>query len=299
MNATTAILGEKVVRLSSPYRAPSTEMVGRREQIKSVIAAWLGGTGTLPLHPLLIGDPGLGKNRIVYECAGLCSKDLYIFQGHEEITADDLVCSVRFSDDPAKKMDYILSPIVTGMIRGGIVFLDEIAKIRPRALAPLVSLLDERRYLDSTILGERIYAHPGFRFIAATNSSDLDGGQFPEFIHSRLCPTIRVGLPCREELEKILRSHIPGLSNNGHELMRQFWDCWKTYHGDRLPTPRESLQIFAFAFQLANYEQAIQVKPYALECSVTNAVPTGNMVEEAFHLLHPVNGKETSCQVPV
>jgi MoxR-like ATPase len=298
MNSLTTILGDKSVKVSPAYSAAATEMVGRREQIKSVIAAWLGGAGTLPLHPLLLGDPGLGKNRIVYECARLCGKDLYIFQGHEEITADDLVCSVRFSDDPAKKMDYILSPIVTGMIRGGIVFLDEIAKIRPRALAPLVSLLDERRYLDSTILGERICAHPGFRFIAATNSSDLDNGQFPEFIQSRLCPTIQVGMPCREELEGILRSHIPGLSNNGHELMRHFWSCWKTHYGDRLPTPRESLQVFAFAFQLANYEQAIQVKPYALESNDSGAVPTEDLLEETFQLLNSVNGKGPLCNSP-
>ena len=44
---------------------------------------------------------------------------LYIFQGHEDVGAEDLVCAVRFSDDPNKKMDYIVSELVTAMLRGG------------------------------------------------------------------------------------------------------------------------------------------------------------------------------------
>jgi hypothetical protein len=32
-----------------------------------------------------------------------------MFLGQEDVTAEDLVCSVRFSDDPARKMDYTLS----------------------------------------------------------------------------------------------------------------------------------------------------------------------------------------------
>jgi MoxR-like ATPase len=294
MSAKSVVIGDKAVKVSPVYCAPVSNIVGRQSEIQSVIAAWLGGPDTLPLHPILIGEPGLGKNRIVYECARLCGKELYIFQGHEEITADDLVCAVRFSDDPAKKMDYILSPIVTGMIKGGIVFLDEIAKIRPRALAPLVSLLDERRYLDSAILGERIYAHPGFRFIAATNSNDLESGQFPEFIQSRLSPVIQVGPPSRRELEDIVRGRMPSLSNDGQELMRQFWYSWKNKYGDRLPTPRESLQVFTFAFQLAEYPQAIQTHPYSLTRESSGVMPAAKHIEEALQTFYRNHGKKNN-----
>ena len=80
-------------------------------------------------------------------------------QGHEDVTAEDLASSVRFRDS-GSGMEYVVSPLVTAMERGAICFIDEIGKIRPRALALLVSVLDERRYIDSTLLGTRIKADP-------------------------------------------------------------------------------------------------------------------------------------------
>ena len=139
-------VGNKLVQLREPFIAPVSEFVGREDEMKRILAAWMAGVDILPLSPLLLGDPGVGKNRIVYECARICSKDLYIFQGHEDVGAEDLVCAVRFSDDPNKKMDYIVSELVSTMLKGGVCFVDEIAKIRTLALAPLASLMDERRY---------------------------------------------------------------------------------------------------------------------------------------------------------
>ncbi|MFO7614738.1 MAG: AAA family ATPase [Bacteroidales bacterium] len=148
----TMIIGNKTAHTGHPYRPKAygaAELVAREPEMRSITAAWMAGPGTLPMSPLLLGEPGVGKNRIVYELARQTGKDLYIFQGHEDVTAEDLACAVRFSDNPDRKMDYVLSPLVTAMALGQICFIDEIAKIRPRALALLVSVLDERRYIDS------------------------------------------------------------------------------------------------------------------------------------------------------
>jgi hypothetical protein len=155
MDNNTMKIGTKTVQLSQPYRATVGEIVGRDEEMKKILASWMGVHDSLPLAPVLVGEPGLGKNIMVYEGTRIRGQDLYIFQGHEDVTAEDLICAVRFSDDPRKKMDYILSPLVSAAVRGAVCFVDEIAKIRTRALAPLASLLDERRYIDSTLLGER------------------------------------------------------------------------------------------------------------------------------------------------
>jgi MoxR-like ATPase len=191
-------LNNKLVWASEPYK-PNTKImssfVGRELEMELIMASWIAGSDTLPLSPVLVGEPGVGKNRIVYELARFTGRDLYIFQGHEDITAEDLACTVRFSDDTANLMEYVLSPLVCAMIKGGIFFLDEIGKIRPRALALLVSVLDERRYIDSTLLCERVFAHPGFRFIAATNTGEI--GMLPEFIRSRMRPVIKIGHPPR------------------------------------------------------------------------------------------------------
>ena len=114
----TVNLRGKTVLLSAPWQAPSAPLVGREAEINLILACWIDGSSTLPFTPLLIGPPGVGKNRIVYECAKICGKELYIFQGHEDVTAEDFACTVRFSDDPDRKVDYVLSSLTTAMIRG-------------------------------------------------------------------------------------------------------------------------------------------------------------------------------------
>jgi len=275
-------VNNKTVQVSEPYHAHISELIGREHEMKKVLAAWIGGDAVLPLSPLLLGEAGIGKNRIVYECAGICSKELYIIQGHEDVSAEDLICTVRFSDDPNKKMDYIVSPLVTAMVRGAVCFIDEIAKIRLRALAPLASVLDERRYIDSNILGERIYAQPGFRFIAATNTVDLESGLLPDFIRSRMRPVIKVGHPLREEIDMIVKSQFHALQRNGNSLLDKFWELWGARYKDKPPTPRDSIHIFGFALNLANFEGIKDVRPYVLECSSNESKIKAGHLEQAF-----------------
>jgi MoxR-like ATPase len=265
MNEKFIKINNKTVQLSEPYEAVVSEIIGREQEMTKILASWMGANSGLPLAPLLVGEPGLGKNRIVYECTRMCSKKLYIFQGHEDVTAEDLICASRFSDDPERKVDYIVSPLITAMIKGGVCFIDEISKIRPRALAPLSSLLDERRYLDSITLGERIYAHPGFRFIAATNTSDLEVNMLPDFIRSRMRPVIAVDYPRKEEIDMIIKTHFLSLNNNGKSLIELFWKLWNSRYANKTPEPRDSIQIFGFAINLADYEYSEGTIPLFLE----------------------------------
>jgi MoxR-like ATPase len=251
-------IGGKQTLASQPYRRIQTsrKLVGRQEQLDLITAAWMAGPDHIPLAPLLLGEPGVGKNHIVYEMALRTGKDLYIFQGHEDVTAEDLACAVRFSDDDKSRMEYVASPLVTAMKCGGICFIDEIAKIRPRALALLVSVLDERRYLDSILLGERVDADPGFRFIAATNTADLEGNAMPEFLRSRMRPVITVGFPPRLQINEI----IAGLDRRLGEadgLLDVFWNEWDQRFGTKAKarqcTPRDALHVFSLALSLADF----------------------------------------------
>ena len=191
---------------------------------------------------------------MVYELAERTAKELFIFQGHEDVTAEDLACAVRFSDEGRGKMDYIVSPLVTAMLRGGICFIDEIAKIRPRALALLVSVLDERRYIDSTLLGERVVAHEGFRFVAATNTADLEGNAMPEFLRSRMRPVVSVGYPPKAEVEQIVSSRNPRLADQADDLLACFWMEWQRASPKTPPTPRDAVYVFDLALSLADFE---------------------------------------------
>ncbi|MCU7809785.1 MAG: AAA family ATPase [Candidatus Thiodiazotropha sp. (ex Notomyrtea botanica)] len=249
--------GLKNVRVSEPYQPGSVrtgELIGRTAELRLIAAAWMGGKDCIPLSPLLIGDPGLGKNRLVYEIARRTGKKLYVFQGHEDVTAEDLACSVRFSDDPDHKIDYVMSPLATAMKEGGVCFIDEIAKIRPRALALLASVLDDRRYLDSSLLGERIQAHVGFRFIAATNTADLDTNPLPDFMESRLRPVVEFGYPPADEINAIVRENFSRMDDSGTELLDQFWVQWGRYREGRPPAPRDAIQLFALASSMADFD---------------------------------------------
>jgi len=207
-----------------------------------------------PLSPLLVGEPGVGKNRLVYELARVTRKELYIVQGHEDVTPEDLVCAARMSDDLERRVDYILSPLATAMLRGGICFLDEIGKLRPRALAPLASVLDDRRYVDSVLLGERVHAHPGFRFVAATNSVDLESGMIPEFVRSRLRPMIEVPLPSRKEMDEIVRTRVARLAPSVDVALDHFWRLWQREKKPAPPSARDVICLFGLALSLADAE---------------------------------------------
>ena len=60
----------KAVLVCEPYRpaeAILATFVGRDRELKMIAAAWLGGGRFPPLSPLVVGEPGVGKNRLVYE----------------------------------------------------------------------------------------------------------------------------------------------------------------------------------------------------------------------------------------
>ena len=235
--------------------------------------------------------------RSIYEISRRTGRQLYIFQGHEDVTAEDLACTVRFSDNNNSTMDYMLSPLVSAMYNGGICFIDEIGKIRPRALALLVSVLDERTYIDSTLLGERIHAHPGFRFVAATNTTDLN--LLPEFILSRLRPRITLGYQPKEEIDSIIRDQCKEIRNEVDILIDLFWALW-VEHGGKPGgiTPRDAIYLFAWASKLSSFHQtggiesllmASHEKPYDLDLQHTYTGIKPEHLKLAFEILFSDN----------
>lgn len=248
----------KSVLVADPYTPPENsygDFVGRDLELRMIMSAWMGGGSSLPMSPLLVGAPGLGKNRIVYELSRLLKMPLYIFQGHADVSADELACSVRFSDEPRGGMDYVLSGLSSGLLqKNAIVYIDEIGKIGEKALSILVSAMDERRYVDSNLLGERLQAKPGFRLIAATNTGEISN--LPEYIQSRMRPVISIGPPPKEEYEQIVDQHIRSEPKR-EELLRSFWGLWK--ESKRQPSPREANQHFSLAVKSRDLEEALNL----------------------------------------
>ena len=180
------------VLLPAPDEVPARRFVGRSDLLARCQAAWFEGGGD-PLHFRLCGPPGVGKNELVYELSRLRSQPLYPIQGHEELTPEDLACTARIAG--GQRIEYIGSPLLAAMLRGGICFFDEIGKVPCRSLSLLASVLDDRRSITSVLAGFTVRAHPHFRFCAAMNDADAATSGLPGFVDERLRPAFTMGYP--------------------------------------------------------------------------------------------------------
>jgi MoxR-like ATPase len=276
----------KMVQLSEPYNASFIDMVGREAEMRKILAAWKTGENRFPMAPLLIGNPGVGKTRFVCEMSKRLGKEFYTYQCHEEVTNEDLVCTIRQSDTESGKFHYILRALPTAMILGEIFFIDGIAKMRKKALAIFESLLDERRYIESDLLGFRIPASPGFRFIASTNNSDLDTNPLSDYMKSRCKPVINFTYPSRETINRILLTRYSRLPENGKSLLDLFWHLWRGRNNGIPPSPRDAIDVFSYALGLAE----IDIAEHSYACTILDkqgapCIFKENHLEEAFDAL--------------
>lgn len=259
MSALTYALGGKTVLLHEPYEPRDDardDFVGRTDELRLMFTGWLARPGKPPFAPLLIGDPGVGKTRLAYQAARMSGRELYVFSGNDDVTAQELAVSVASSGDSERfKLDYILSPLATAMVRGGVCLIDELGELRPSALAFLLPLLDGQQGFYSPLLGERIRAHPRFRFVATMNRSDPLAATLHRNhkLTRRLRPVIEVGDFSPREIQVLIDRHFPACQDNP-KLLRHFWKCWRRHNKAAAPSPWDAIYIFGMAENIASAE---------------------------------------------
>ena len=106
------------------------------------------------------------------------------------------------------KIAYHASPLVTAMLAGGVCVLDEGNRMNEKSWASLAPLLDHRRYVESVVAGITIPAHADFR-VCVTMNEDESTYEVPDYILSRLQPTLTLGFPSRDDEMAILKYHLP------------------------------------------------------------------------------------------
>ncbi|GIX41654.1 MAG: ATPase [Leptospiraceae bacterium] len=175
-----------------------------KDQLK---AAWLKvHPDDLPLNPRLIGKPGVGKTTLACAVAQEMQKPFWIFQATMDTRPEDLLITPVISQEG--KIKYVASGIVTAMIKGGVAILDEGNRMGEKSWASLAPLLDHRRYIESIIVGIKIKAHEDFRFVTTMNE-DASTFEVPEYIQSRLQPSIYIDFADADEEIEILKANIP------------------------------------------------------------------------------------------
>ena len=253
----------------APRLNSSIEWIGQEKPIQQLEACWtLLHDGDLPLSPRLVGAPGLGKTTLAQACAQKLKQDVYLMQCTADTRPEDLLISPVLNAEG--KISYHASPLLTAVIQGGIVILDEGNRMSEKSWASLAGLLDYRRTVESVVAGITLTAHKDFK-CCITMNEDASTFEIPEYILSRLQPAIQIPFPSKAEEQKILRYHVP---NSPKETLDLCLDFLQKAHNLDLPySVRDGIHCIRFALKLQQ---------------ITN----GNLTELFYQSLEQTLGKE-------
>src|SRR5512145_4339 len=233
------------LHLSHPDELPG-RWVGQDEVMRQLLAAWLMvDPRDLPMNPRLVGKPGVGKTTLAYAAAKRLGREVYIMQATVDMRPEDLLVTPVIEGEG--RLRYVASPLVTAMLRGGIVILDEGNRMSEKSWASLAPLLDNRRYVESIVAGIKIKAHPLFRLVATMND-DASTFDLPEYIHSRLQPQILIDFPERDEELAILRENLPFADEKILEYVTDFLQ--QAHRSEERYTVRDGINIGRYALKL-------------------------------------------------
>jgi MoxR-like ATPase len=152
------------------------------------------------------------------------------------------------------KIHYMASSLVTAMIRGGVLILDEGNRMSEKSWASLAPLLDNRRYVESVVAGIKIPAHPDFRFCATMND-DASTFELPEYIHSRLQPQIFIDFPEPEEEHLILKRNLPFAPEDILHYVVHFLQ--RAHQAQERFTVRDGINIARYALKLLEGQKVL------------------------------------------
>lgn len=229
----------------SPAVDGGEEWIGQEEPLRQLLACWLVvDERDLPLSPRLVGRPGIGKTTLAMSAARRRAQPLYIYQCTSDTRPEDLLVTPVLAE--SGRIAYHASPLVSAMLVGGVCVLDEGNRMAEKSWASLAPLLDQRRFVESIIAGVTVRAHADFR-ACVTMNDDESTYEVPDYILSRLQPTLEVGFPDRNDELAILQYHLPFAPAT---LLQVTVDFLQQAHAlDLAFSPRDGIHIARYALK--------------------------------------------------
>ncbi len=242
----------------------TTRWVGQEELMRQLLAAWMVvDEADLPMNPRLVGKPGVGKTTLAWAAAQRLGRDVYIMQATLDTRPEDLLITPVI--EGAGQLRYVASPLVSAMISGGVVILDEGNRMSEKSWASLAPLLDNRRYIESIVAGVKIKAHREFRFVTTMND-DSSTFELPEYIHSRLQPQLLIDFPEKDEEMQILRENLPFAEDRILQYVTDFLE--HAHAADERYSVRDGINIARYATKLKSLATGRDQERTALETAV-------------------------------
>ncbi|MEX2174084.1 MAG: AAA family ATPase [Pirellulaceae bacterium] len=232
------------LQLCQPHEIAG-QWIGQDEVLKQLLACWMVvNEQDLPLTPRLVGMPGIGKTALGMAGAKLLRRELYIYQCTADTRPEDLLVTPVLAE--SGRIAYHASALVTAILRGGVCILDEGNRMNEKSWASLAPLFDHRRYVESIVAGISISAHADFR-CAVTMNQDDSTYEIPDYILSRLQPTLALGFPSRQDELAILQYHLPFAESDMLAMTVEFLQ-----HAHELKldfSPRDGLNLLRYAMK--------------------------------------------------
>ncbi|MCK9930658.1 AAA family ATPase [Frankia sp. Mgl5] len=142
---------------------------------------------TAEVPVLLYGPPGTGKTSVIEAAFG---DDLITIAGDGDTQVGDLIG--EYTQTPDGRYEFIHGPLITAMVEGKVLLIDDATLISPAVLAVVYPAMDGRkRIVVKAHKGETIDAAPGFYVIAGHNPG-VHGAILTEALSSRFSVQVEV-----------------------------------------------------------------------------------------------------------